>query len=294
MKRAVILEQLRRLQRENSSLRQRIAFFERHQTLHTGHRGEGVVSKNGVGMRMGHPSPHDIALRSGAKVEVKTSRLLYVTPDRPTKRWAWMKIYGHTNMKQFDYLVLLGDVDDRYRKSYADPQSPYVIFLVPEEEVGTFVQGNGTNLGIQLTTNPATVKERGRALFERFQVTEQQLDYRLRRAKQRRNRTARSWSGGRHYQMCVQFRSPVPSQYPVRPGTIDDFLQGVDPPRLDAPPPRSPPAYAPRGHAISTRPRDREPGLPPIVTLAGRRHPNIRPADWVFWVLLRRYWSRWA
>jgi putative hemolysin len=103
-----------------------------------------------------------------------------------------MKIYGHTNMKQFDYLVLLGDVDDRYRKSYADPQSPYVIFLVPEEEVGTFVQGNGTNLGIQLTTNPATVKERGRALFERFQVTEQQLDYRLRRAKQRRNRTARS------------------------------------------------------------------------------------------------------
>jgi hypothetical protein len=31
-----------------------------------------------------------------------------------------------------------------------------------------------------------------------------------------------------------------------------------------------------------------------LVTLTGRRHPDIRPADRVFWVLLRRYWSRWA
>jgi hypothetical protein len=31
-----------------------------------------------------------------------------------------------------------------------------------------------------------------------------------------------------------------------------------------------------------------------LATLAGRRHPDIRPADRVFWVLLRRCWSRWA
>jgi hypothetical protein len=31
-----------------------------------------------------------------------------------------------------------------------------------------------------------------------------------------------------------------------------------------------------------------------LVTLTGQRHPDIRPADRVFWVLLRRYWSRWA
>jgi hypothetical protein len=31
-----------------------------------------------------------------------------------------------------------------------------------------------------------------------------------------------------------------------------------------------------------------------LATMAGRRHPDIRPADRVFWVLLRRYWSRWA
>jgi len=31
-----------------------------------------------------------------------------------------------------------------------------------------------------------------------------------------------------------------------------------------------------------------------LVTLARRRHPDIRPADRVFWVLLRRSWNRWA
>jgi len=31
-----------------------------------------------------------------------------------------------------------------------------------------------------------------------------------------------------------------------------------------------------------------------FATLAGRRHPDIRPADRVFWILLRRLWSGWA
>jgi hypothetical protein len=30
------------------------------------------------------------------------------------------------------------------------------------------------------------------------------------------------------------------------------------------------------------------------VTLARRRHPDIRRADRVFWLLLHRLWSRWA
>ena len=31
-----------------------------------------------------------------------------------------------------------------------------------------------------------------------------------------------------------------------------------------------------------------------LVTLASRRHPDLRPADRVFWILLRRFWSGWA
>jgi hypothetical protein len=53
----------------------------------------------------------------------------------------------------------------------------------------------------------------------------------------------------------------------VRGGTIDGFSQGLDPPRLDAPPPFSPPADSSLGHARPTPSGDREPGPPP-----GRRH----------------------
>ena len=31
-----------------------------------------------------------------------------------------------------------------------------------------------------------------------------------------------------------------------------------------------------------------------LATLAGRRHPVIRRADRLFWILLRRFWSGWA
>ena len=31
-----------------------------------------------------------------------------------------------------------------------------------------------------------------------------------------------------------------------------------------------------------------------LVTLASRRHPDIRPADRLFWIPLRRFWSGWA
>jgi transposase InsO family protein len=31
-----------------------------------------------------------------------------------------------------------------------------------------------------------------------------------------------------------------------------------------------------------------------LATLAGRRHPDIRPADRIFWILLRRLWGGWA
>jgi transposase InsO family protein len=31
-----------------------------------------------------------------------------------------------------------------------------------------------------------------------------------------------------------------------------------------------------------------------LATLAGRRHPDIRPVDRVFWMMLRRLWSGWA
>jgi hypothetical protein len=80
-----------------------------------------------------------------------------------------------------------------------------------------------------------------------------------------------------------------------RAGTIDDSSQGLDSPRLDAPPSRSPLADAPLGPALSTRLILENLALrQTLATLARRRHPDIRPVDRAFWVLLRRFWSHWA
>jgi hypothetical protein len=68
--------------------------------------------------------------------------------------------------------------------------------------------------------------------------------------------------------------APVARHKSIRTGTIDDFSRGLDPPRLDAPPPRSPPAGAPLGHAPSTPFGDREPGPP----LPGSRSSFARPS----------------
>ena len=75
---------------------------------------------------------------------------------------------------------------------------------------------------------------------------------------------------------------PVPRQNSVRADTIDDSAKDEDSPRLDASPPRSPPADHPLGHALPTRPRGRESGPSPTARHPGRsttpRHPARRPA----------------
>jgi len=81
--------------------------------------------------------------------------------------------------------------------------------------------------------------------------------------------------------MWRQAHLAVARQNSVRAGAGDDFSQGQDSPRLDAPPPRSPPADALLGHALSTPSGDREPGPPPPTRHPGRsatsRHPALGP-----------------
>lgn len=174
--------QLQRLLDENRRLRERVAFFERNTTTLFGARGEDAVSRAAAGTRQSRVASIDVDVPSGARVEVKTSAINTLYPDRPTsptKRWAWMRILGTSGRKPFTHLVLLGLVDARHRRKYADPRSPYVIFLLPRREVGNFLIKSGTGPGIQLTTNPDTVGAKGRRLFEEFQVTERELRRRL-------------------------------------------------------------------------------------------------------------------
>jgi hypothetical protein len=170
--------ELAALRAENARLRRRLGFFERHPELQSGDVGEARIAQLVGGRSRGHPSSFDITARNGARIEVKTSTLTIVTPNTVTKRWAWMRILGQDGRKQYEYLVLLGLRDDRFTNQYADPKSPYVMFVVPWSDVPKVTMGK-RHVQIQLTTNPSMVGPRGRLLFTKYQVTEAQLARRV-------------------------------------------------------------------------------------------------------------------
>ncbi len=64
----------------------------------------------------------------------------------------------------------------------------------------------------------------------------------------------------------------------VRARFIDHSPLGLDPPQLDASPPRCPPADAPLVHALSPRPLGRELGPPPATRHAGLARASAHPA----------------
>jgi hypothetical protein len=171
-----------RLRAENARLRKKVAFFERNSMTLFGTKGEHLVAKLSGGFKTAaKTAKFDVKIPSGARVEVKSASLntLYANKPDGTKRWAWMRILGMGGKKPFNWLVLLGEVDDRYRGRYADPRSPYVVFLLPKRAVAKHLIASGPGPGIQLTTNPQTVGPKGRELFEKYQVTRKELTRRL-------------------------------------------------------------------------------------------------------------------
>ncbi len=69
------------------------------------------------------------------KIEVKYSRLGSPVKGSKTLRWSWSKPLGWKDKgKTYDFLVLIGEKDDRFPNQYLDT-SRYVCFLIPRKEV---------------------------------------------------------------------------------------------------------------------------------------------------------------
>jgi hypothetical protein len=160
---------------ENASLRgkvalleEKLAFLGQHKTLAAGIAGERLVSKLTSGTMTPHVAPHDIDA-GGDRIEVKYANLSRPVATAPTLRWQWQKIFGQTGAKNYTYLLLIGEGDERFRGSYLDPDSPYVFFLVPTEEVAAMCV-KGSPLGIMLNSNPNSAKGSSSKLFANWQI----------------------------------------------------------------------------------------------------------------------------
>lgn len=178
--------EIERLRRENQMLKktmvrleEKIEFLTKHKSIALGISGETLIAKIVKGNLSGVSESFDVTVPNGALIEVKYAKLNLATKQyaKPTKRWAWSRVFGNGGKKRYDYLVLIGEKDDRWEQYYKEPSAPFVLFCVPYGEVASLVidTDGGRFKGIQLTSNPLKAKSRGSVLFSRHQVTASEL-----------------------------------------------------------------------------------------------------------------------
>jgi len=167
------------LKRRVEALEAQISFLKDHPTLTEGMRGERLVATSLNGTLTSYGTAHDIELSSGILIEVKSSRLNRPVRNSSTLRLAWSKVLGTKGLKRFHFLLLIGETDPNHCQHYKDPACPFVFFFVPYDEVRALATQTASIPGIQLTTNPFKAKSTGAALFERYQMTIQEIKERV-------------------------------------------------------------------------------------------------------------------
>jgi hypothetical protein len=149
----ILRNRIRQLERE-------VEFLRFHPALSQGLKGERLICDLTEGLVTKLNSSFDLTSKSGLKVEIKFSKLH--TPEKAapnTKRWTWSKPLGWLDKgKDYDYLILVGEKDDRYPQQYLDA-SPYVAFMIPIGLVPNIAtSGRAIGANVNLTTNLRSVR----------------------------------------------------------------------------------------------------------------------------------------
>jgi hypothetical protein len=156
-----------------------IEFLRTHRTLRDAIAGEKIISKLVGGKRTANGSPHDIE-KGDIRLEVKFSNLNNTSsPSGNYTRWAWGKIFGEGGNKHYEYLILVGVKDQRWKQHYKDRISPYVYFCVPHGEVEGLTQPMNSSRyrAIQLPSNPRAVRRsRAARLYLDFEMSYEELE----------------------------------------------------------------------------------------------------------------------
>jgi len=179
---AILLKENDLLKDELSQLRSRVAGFLKASENPPWLIAQGLVSIIIKGVLTENNSSYDVDVGQGRiRIEVKYSKLNKANSSG-TLRWAWNKIFGESGNKQFDRLILIGELDRRYMNSYRPFDSDFVIFDVPYEEVSDLtISTNGRYRSIQLTSNPKTAKRsNGSRLYPKYQVNQETIGQRYR------------------------------------------------------------------------------------------------------------------
>lgn len=153
-------------------LEEQLLWFKTHQTLARGVSGEKLTAHAAIASLTKHTDSVDLILSNGRTVEVKATGITRQHGENSTSgRWQWEKIFGQTNAKSYDFLILVAEADAQYAHAYLDPVSTQVLFVVPKSAVMALtVNGAGGARRIAITTNPKRARGSAAALFTEFQV----------------------------------------------------------------------------------------------------------------------------
>lgn len=160
---------IKKLRKQIRELKNELSFFRGLQTKVTGSNGEDLIKKISQGNKTLHNAPHDIITTKGTKIEVKTVRCLPANNrvETPCCRWSWRYVLRRKKKeKDYEYLILIGDKDRRYKQNNLD-RSPYVFFLLSKRQVKNILSPKDSIGQINLTTNFETVRSKqGRELLK--------------------------------------------------------------------------------------------------------------------------------
>jgi hypothetical protein len=158
-------------------LRKKLEFFELHERLVAGMRGETIIAKITGGIPTAVHADHDLYLPAqDLRLEIKFAHLTMASTTNKVMRWEWSCVFGRGGAKEYDRLILVGDTNTLHRSKYMDPDSPYIIFDVPFDEVMSISQSGG-NSGrmIRLSQNPLRCFSVSKPLFDQYQITGAEL-----------------------------------------------------------------------------------------------------------------------
>lgn len=167
----VLEDRLKQLEEENSILRTEISFLKTHPVFIKGFKGEQIVCDITSGQLTPFAAKYDLLTKKEIKVEIKYSKLMKPNLSSALRRWSWSKPLGYLDKgKDYDFLLLIGDKDYRFKNQYLD-DSPYVFFLLPECTV-RFVMTSGKSIGgnIMVTTNFQSIRSEKSKLIHKHMV----------------------------------------------------------------------------------------------------------------------------
>ena len=167
----IILE----LQQQNADLQSILekkdrSLLARNAELHFGKLLNVVTTRHG--------ERWDVTAPTGVKIEIKYSSVSKPNTSggrpKPFRNWGWGSILGSDGKKEYDRLILMGQITEETCMYYSgiEHDAEYIYFDVPFSDLALVFGNYKTKNAITFCVNPGSVLERWDGFYRKYRTTE--------------------------------------------------------------------------------------------------------------------------